>query len=94
MQKIITVLGFLVLNSAANAGPTQVDGNLVDECIFATVQLEEMFLADDMMNDFNPSISTHISKMQMLVDMVSFCSVSGLTPMTESMVDKLKKKVL
>ena len=67
---------------------------LVDECIFATVKLEEMFLADDMMNDFNPSISTHISKMQMLVDMVSFCSVSGLTPMTESMVDKLKKKVL
>ncbi len=53
-----------------------------------------MFMAYDDLSDLNPSIHVHIARMNMLINMVSFCSESGLMPMTGTVIDKLKNKVM
>ena len=86
------MLGFLT-TPAATSIPEPND-QLYDEFYTSLRKLEHMFMVYDDLSDLNPSIHVHIARMNMLINMVSFCSESGLMPMTETVIDKLKNKVM
>lgn len=90
MHKIITTIGFLIFSSNVLASDIEPNGHLIDECWLSISKLEEMFVVYDDINDFNPAIHVHLSRMNMLINMLSFCSESGLLPMEGSMLDKNK----
>ena len=89
---VIMMVGFLTTPAAASI--LEPNNQLYDECHTSLRKLEQMFMAYDDLSDLNPSIHVHIARMNMLINMVSFCSESGLMPMTETVVDKLKNKVM
>ena len=92
MKKIITVIGFLVFSSNVSASDLEPNGHLIDECWQSFAKLEEMFVTYNELNDFNPAIHVHLSRMNMLINMLSFCSESGLLPMKESKLNNGLKK--
>ncbi len=89
---VIMMLGFFI-TPAATSG-LEPNNQLYDECHTSLEKLEQMFVTYDDLSDLNPSIHVHIARMNMLINMVSFCSESGLMPMTETVIDKLKNKVM
>ena len=89
---VIMMLGFFITPAAASI--LEPNNQLYDECHTSLRNLEKMFMAYDDLSDLNPSIHVHIARMNMLINMVSFCSESGLMPMTETVIDKLKNKVM
>ena len=86
------MLGFLT--TPATASSLEPNNQLYDECHTSLQKLEQMFMVYDDLSDFDPSIHVHIARMNMLINMVSFCSESGLMPMTETVIDKLKNRVM
>ena len=86
------ILGFLTTPAAASV--LKPNNQLYDECHSSLNKLEQMFTVYDDLLDLNPSIHVHIARMNMLINMVSFCSESGLMPMTGTVIDKLKNKVM
>ena len=89
---VMMMLGFLTTPAAASS--LEPNNQLYDECHSSLKKLEQMFVTYDDLSDLNPSIHVHIARMNMLINMVSFCSESGLMPMTETVIDKLKNKVM
>jgi hypothetical protein len=89
---VMMMLGFLTTPTAASI--LEPNNQLYDECHTSLRKLEQMFMAYDDLSDLNPSIHVHIARMNMLINMASFCSESGLMPMTETVIDKLKNKVM
>jgi hypothetical protein len=89
---VVMMLGFLI--TPATASILEPNDQLYDECHTSLRKLEQMFMVFDDLSDFDPSIHVHIDRMNMLINMVSFCSESGLMPMTETVIDKLKNKVM
>ena len=89
---VMMMLGFFITPAAASI--LAPNDQLYDECHNSLRKLEQMFMAYDDLSDLNPSIHVHIARMNMLINMVSFCSESGLMPMTETVIDKLKNKVM
>ena len=88
----VMMFGFLI--TPATASILELNEQLYDECHTSLRKLEQMFMAYDDLSDLNPSIHVHIARMNMLINMVSFCSESGLMPMTETVIDKFKNKVM
>ena len=89
---VMMMLGFLTTPAAGSS--LEPNNQLYDECHSSLKKLEQMFVNYDDLSDLNPSIHVHIARMNMLINMVSFCSESGLMPMTETVIDKLKNKVM
>ena len=89
---VMMMLGFFI--TPVTASSLEPNNQLYDECHTSLRKLEQMFMAYDDLSDLNPSIHVHIARMNMLINMVSFCSESGLMPMTETVIDKLKNKVM
>ena len=95
MRRFLLVMMMLGLfTTPAAASILEPNNQLYDECHTSLRNLEQMFIAYDDLSDLNPSIHVHIARMNMLINMVSFCSESGLMPMTETVIDKLKNKVM
>ena len=95
MRRFLLVMMMLgLLKTPAAASILEPNNQLYDECHTSLRKLEQMFMAYDDLSDLNPSIHVHIARMNMLINMVSFCSESGLMPMTETVIDKLKNKVM
>ena len=88
----VVMLGFFITPAAASS--LEPNNQLYDECHTSLQKLEQMFMVYDDLSDLNPSIHVHIARMNMLINMVSLCSESGLMPMTETVIDKLKNKVM
>tara|TARA_B100000575_G_scaffold61206_1_gene46594 strand:- start:9 stop:296 length:288 start_codon:yes stop_codon:yes gene_type:complete len=88
----VVMLGFFITPAAASI--LEPNDQLYDECHTSLRKLEQMFMVYDDLSDLNPSIHVHIARMNMLINMVSLCSESGLMPMTETVIDKLKNKVM
>ena len=89
---VMLMFGFLITLVTASA--LEPNNQLYDECHSSLKKMEKMFVTYNDLSDLNPSIHVHIARMNMLINMVSFCSESGLMPMTETVIDKLKSKVM
>jgi hypothetical protein len=89
---LVTMLGLMSASQVALG--RQSNGHLYDECHSSLTELEQMFSSYESLTDFNPKIHTHLARMNMLINMVSFCSESGLMPMTETVNNKVKNKVM
>lgn len=95
MKRFLLVMIMLGnFTTPASASILEPNNQLYDECHTSLRNLEKMFMAYDDLSDFDPAIHVHIARINMLINMVSFCSESGLMPMTETVIDKLKNKVM
>ena len=86
------VLG--VSTMPAGASSLKPNKQLHDECHTSLQGLEQMFMAYDDRSDFDPTVHLHIARMNMLINMVSFCSESGLLPMTRAVFNELKNELM
>ena len=85
---VMLMFGFFI--TPVTASSLKPNNQLYDECHSSLKKLEQMFVTYDDLSDLNPSIHVHIARMNMLINMVGFCTESGLMPMTETVIDKLK----
>ena len=86
------VLGVSTMPAAASI--LEPNDQLYDECHTSLQGLEQMFMAYDDLSDFDPTVHLHIARMNMLINMVSFCSESGLLPMTRAVFNELKNELM
>ena len=86
------VLGVSTMPAAASS--LEPNKQLHDECHTSLQGLEQMFMAYDDLSDFDPTVNLHIARMNMLINMVSFCSESGLLPMTGTVFNEPKNELM
>ena len=89
---VVMILDFFTTPAAASS--PEPNNQLYEKCYTSLKKLEKMFMAYDDLSDLNPSIHVHVARMNMLINMVSFYSESSLMPMRETVIDKLKNKVM
>ena len=89
---VMMMLGFLTTPAAGSS--LEPNNQLYDECHTSLQGLEQMFMAYDDRSDFDPTVHLHIARMNMLINMVSFCSESGLLPMTRAVFNELKNELM
>lgn len=90
---IATILLLTACSTAYGEANTEVNGDLEDECFVSIIQLEEAFIKDSAIKPLDPTEGIHIARMQMLIDMLSLCTENYLLPGSETMLDKLQKRL-
>ena len=89
---VAMMFGFLI--TPVTASILEPNDQLYDECHTSLQGLEQMFMAYDDLSDFDPTVHLHIARMNMLINMVSFCSESGLLSMTGTVFNELENELM